>query len=130
MLYAARERSFGLYLAGFLALFVFSGIGNGSTYKMIPAIFRARAADAVTSGHRDPEAAARWARRMTGALIGIAGAVGASGGVLVNIAFRQSFLTSGNADAAYLAFIGWYALCFAVTWVVYLRPRAGRLANV
>ncbi|MEK8109339.1 hypothetical protein NKG94_41130 [Micromonospora sp. M12] len=41
VLYAARERSFGLYLAGFLALFVFSGVGNGSTYKMIPAIFRA-----------------------------------------------------------------------------------------
>ena len=50
--------------------------------------------------------------------------------MLVNIAFRQSFLSSGNADAAYLAFIGWYALCFAVTWVVYRRPRAGRLANV
>ena len=44
MLYAARERSLPLYLAGFLSLFVFSGIGNGSTYKMIPAIFRARAA--------------------------------------------------------------------------------------
>ncbi|MGC4744207.1 MFS transporter [Micromonospora sp. DT201] len=130
VLYAARERSFGLYLAGFLALFVFSGVGNGSTYKMIPAIFRARAADAVAAGLRDPEAAARWARRMTGALIGIAGAVGASGGVLVNIAFRQSFLGSGNADAAYLAFIGWYALCFAVTWVVYRRPRASRLTNV
>ncbi|MGW5560431.1 nitrate/nitrite transporter [Micromonospora sp. NPDC003944] len=130
VLYAARERSFGLYLAGFLALFVFSGVGNGSTYKMIPAIFRARAADAVATGQRDPEAAARWARRMTGALIGIAGAIGAFGGVLVNIAFRQSFLSSGNADAAYLAFIGWYALCFAITWVVYRRPRAGRLANV
>lgn len=130
VLYAARERSFGLYLAGFLALFVFSGVGNGSTYKMIPAIFRARAADAVATGPRDPEAAARWARRMTGALIGIAGAIGASGGVLVNIAFRQSFLGSGNADSAYLAFIGWYALCCAVTWFVYRRPGSHRLAGV
>jgi NNP family nitrate/nitrite transporter-like MFS transporter len=50
--------------------------------------------------------------------------------VLVNVAFRQSFLTSGTADAAYLAFIAWYALCFAVTWVVYLRPGARRLAGV
>ncbi|WP_406072830.1 hypothetical protein [Micromonospora sp. NBC_01638] len=43
-------------------------------------------------------------------------AVPAAPGVLVNIAFRQSFLGSGNA--AYLAFIGWYALCFAITRVV------------
>ena len=67
---------------------------------------------------------------MTGALIGIAGAVGASGGVLVNIAFRQSFLTWGSADAAYLAFIVAYALCFGVTWLVYLRPGPRRLTGV
>ena len=36
---------------------------------------------------------------MSGALIGIAGAVGAFGGVLVNLAFRQSFLSSGSGDA-------------------------------
>ncbi|WP_307812441.1 nitrate/nitrite transporter [Micromonospora coerulea] len=129
VLYAARERSLPLYLTGFLSLFVFSGVGNGSTYKMIPAIFRARArAEAELTGDR--EAADRRARRLSGALIGIAGAVGASGGVLVNVAFRQSFLTSGNADAAYLAFIGWYALCFLVTWAVYLRPGPRRLAGV
>jgi NNP family nitrate/nitrite transporter-like MFS transporter len=129
VLYAARDRSFPLYLIGFLALFVFSGIGNGSTYKMIPAIFRARAAsEAALTGDRT--AAERRARRLSGALIGIAGAVGAAGGVLVNVAFRQSFLASGTADAAYLAFIGWYALCFAVTWVVYLRPGRRKLTGV
>ncbi|MFG1739634.1 MFS transporter [Micromonospora chalcea] len=129
VLYAARDRSFPLYLAGFLALFVFSGIGNGSTYKMIPAIFRARAvAESELTG--DPEAAQRRARRLAGAVIGIAGAVGASGGVLVNVAFRQSFLASGTADAAYLAFIAWYALCFLVTWVVYLRPGPRTLVGV
>ncbi|NES31074.1 MFS transporter [Micromonospora terminaliae] len=129
VLYAARDRSFPLYLAGFLALFVFSGIGNGSTYKMIPAIFRARAAaEAELAGDR--EAAERRARRRCGALIGIAGAVGASGGVLVNVAFRQSFLASGTADAAYLAFIAWYALCFLVTWAVYLRRGPRKLVGV
>ncbi|WP_243420512.1 MFS transporter [Micromonospora globispora] len=129
VLYAARDRSFPLYLAGFLALFVFSGIGNGSTYKMIPAIFRARAVtEAELTGDR--EAAERRARRLAGALIGIAGAVGASGGVLVNIAFRQSFLAAGTADAAYLAFIAFYALCFAVTWAVYLRPGPRKLSGV
>ena len=54
---------------------------------------------------------------MSGALIGIAGAVGALGGVLVNLAFRQSFMTTGTGDSAYL-------VCVAVTWTVYLRPKA------
>ncbi|MER7165842.1 nitrate/nitrite transporter [Micromonospora sp. NPDC000207] len=130
VLYASRDRSFGLYLVGFLALFVFSGVGNGSTYKMIPAIFRARAGASVATGRREAEAAERWARRMTGSLIGVAGAVGAFGGVLVNVAFRQSFLASGTADAAYLAFVAWYVLCFLLTWAVYLRPGTHRLPGV
>ena len=41
---AGNVNSFPLYLVGFMALFVFSGVGNGSTYKMIPAIFKAKAA--------------------------------------------------------------------------------------
>jgi NNP family nitrate/nitrite transporter-like MFS transporter len=110
VLLASQQRSLPLYLVGFIALFVFSGIGNGSTYKMIPAIFRTR--------YRGDE---HQARRLAGAVIGIAGAIGAFGGVLVNLAFRQSFLSYGTADAAYLAFIAFYALCIAVTWVVYLR---------
>ena len=40
---------------------------------------------------------------MSGALIGIAGAIGAFGGVLVNLAFRQSFLSYKNGNAAYIA---------------------------
>jgi NNP family nitrate/nitrite transporter-like MFS transporter len=113
VLLAAREHSLPLYLIGFIALFVFSGIGNGSTYKMIPAIFRAK------TPHDEHEA-----RRLSGAVIGIAGAIGAFGGVLVNLAFRQSFLATKSADAAYVAFIAFYALCFLVTWAVYVRRPA------
>ena len=80
-------------------------------------------AAAVAEGG-DPAAADREALRMSGALIGIAGAVGAFGGVLVNLAFRQSFLTTGTGDAAYLVFIAFYVVCVVVTWVVYLRPQA------
>ena len=63
-------------------------------------------------------------------MIGIAGAIGAFGGVLVNLAFRQSFLTLKNGDAAYLAFIAFYAVCFAVTWLVFIRKHPGRLEGV
>jgi nitrate/nitrite transporter NarK len=99
-------------------LFVLSGLGNGSAYTMIPAIFRA------ASGEEHE------ARRMSGAVIGIAGAAGAFGGVLVNLAFRQSFLTYKTGNVAYLAFIGFYLACMAVTWAVYLRPSPARLAGV
>ncbi|MFG1607561.1 nitrate/nitrite transporter [Actinoplanes sp. NPDC049265] len=119
VLVASQSRSLPLYLIGFVALFVFSGIGNGSTYKMIPAIFRAR--------HPESESEAR---RLSGSVIGIAGAIGAFGGVLVNLAFRQSFLEYGSADAAYLTFIAFYAVCVGVTWVVYRRPSARKLIVV
>ena len=116
-------------MIGFVLLFVFSGIGNGSTYKMIPAIFHAKAQLEVGSGV-DVVDADRRAIRRSGALIGLAGAIGALGGVLVNLAFRQSFLTLKNGDGAYLAFLGCYAVCFAVTWWVFLRKYEGRLEGV
>jgi NNP family nitrate/nitrite transporter-like MFS transporter len=113
VLIASQQRSLPLYLVGFITLFILSGLGNGSTYKMIPAIFKQKYAG---DEHQ--------ARRISGAVIGIAGAIGAVGGVLVNLAFRQSFLTYKDADAAYIGFIAFYALCVLITWAVYLRPAA------
>jgi nitrate/nitrite transporter NarK len=129
VLAASYQRSLPLFLIGFIALCVFSGIGNGSTYKMIPTIFRSRAQLAVAAG-ADSDEATHNARRLSGALIGIAGAIGAFGGVLVNLAFRQSFLSNGNGNAAYVAFIVFYLACVALTWFVYLRKSPRRLAGV
>lgn len=129
VLIASLQQSLPLFIAGFMALFVFAGIGNGSTYKMIPAIFRAKADLDVAAG-ASSDAADANARRLSGALIGIAGAVGALGGVLVNVAFRESFLRMGDGDAAYVAFLAFYGLCILVTWAVYLRPSSRRLAGV
>ena len=117
VLAASIQKSLDLYLVGFVALFVLSGVGNGSTYKMIPAIFSAKLPSLTE------------ARRLSGALIGIAGAIGAFGGVLVNVAFRQSFLSTGKADGAYIGFIAFYGVCVVVTYVVYLR-KGHRLAGV
>lgn len=130
VLTASLLQSLPLYVLGFVSLFVLSGLGNGSTYKMIPAIFRAEAAAAVRRGV-DAEVADREARRLSRALIGIAGATGAFGGVLVNLAFRQSFLAHGTGTAAYVAFVAFYVACVAVTWKVYVRPSTtGELAGV
>ncbi len=129
VLVASLQASLPMFVVGFTALFVFSGIGNGSTYKMIPAVFRAKSAKLIVAG-ADRVGSDREARRLSGALIGIAGAVGAFGGVLVNVAFRQSFLETGAGNAAYIAFLAFYGVCFALTWTVYLRPSRGQLAGV
>lgn len=105
------------YIAGFVALFILSGIGNGSVYKMIPSIFEARS-------HSLPlnEAERRqWSRSMSGALIGFAGAVGALGGVGVNLALRQSYLSSGTATSAFWVFVGIYIAASVLTWLIYVR---------
>lgn len=129
VLVASLQESLPLFIVGFTALFVLCGIGNGSTYKMIPAVFRAKSRRQVDAG-ADLTTSDREARRLSGALIGIAGAIGAFGGVLVNVAFRQSFLETGEGNAAYVAFLAFYGLCLLVTWAVYLRPSASRLAGV
>ncbi|MEV4945133.1 nitrate/nitrite transporter [Streptomyces sp. NPDC053755] len=121
LLVASRSGSAGLFVAGFTALFVLSGMGNGSTYKMIPAVFAREAEDAITSG-ADAQPAFARARRVSGAVIGIAGAVGGLGGVAINLAFRSSYQgASGNAEIAFLCFLGFYALCVLVLLTVYGR---------
>jgi NNP family nitrate/nitrite transporter-like MFS transporter len=96
---------------------------------MIPAIFGSKAQLDVAAG-ADSAAATHEARRLSNAVIGIAGAIGAAGGVLVNIAFRQSFLHSGTGNGAYIGFIAYYVLCALITWTVYVRASRTKLAGV
>jgi MFS transporter, NNP family, nitrate/nitrite transporter len=110
------------YVVGFILLFILSGIGNGSTYKMIPSIFEAKA-----QGHdewtRDEKAA--WSRRMSGALIGFAGAIGALGGVFINVVLRASYVGHAkSATNAFWVFLAFYVVCAVVTWAVFLRMRS------
>ncbi|HLU57362.1 MAG TPA: nitrate/nitrite transporter [Pseudonocardia sp.] len=119
---ASAVGSLALFTVGFVLLFVFTGVGNGSTYKMIPAIFRGRARVAVESGESGPEPAYLQARRLSGAVIGIAGAIGALGGLFINLAFRQSFQATQSGDPAFWSFLVFYVVCIVVTYVVYLRP--------
>lgn len=119
---ASTGDSLAPFTAVFVALFVLTGVGNGSTYKMIPGIFQAKATARGLRG----EAAAAYGRRLSGASMGLIGAVGALGGVGINLAFRQSYLSYGSGTGAFVAFLVFYALCIAVTWAVYLRrPLAG-----
>ncbi|MFD7467760.1 nitrate/nitrite transporter [Streptomyces tendae] len=119
---ASMEKSLALFVTVFVALFVLSGLGNGSTFKMIPGIFHSKALARGLTG----EEAVRHGRRLSGASMGLIGAVGGLGGVGINLAFRQSFLSSGSGTGAFVAFLAFYAVCIVVTWAVYLRRPAVR----
>ncbi|CAM5300937.1 nitrate/nitrite transporter [Streptomyces hirsutus] len=120
LIVASMQKSLVLFTVAFVVLFVLTGLGNGSTYKMIPGIFQAKALARGLSG----EEAAAHGRRLSGASMGLIGAVGALGGVGINLAFRQSFLSYGSGTGAFVAFLVFYAVCLAVTRAVYLRRPA------
>ncbi len=104
-LYSLRAHAFGAFLFAFLALFVATGVGNGSTFRMIPSMFPVR---------RDAAAA-----------IGFTSAIGALGGYFVPRAFAASIHDTGSVVTALASFIVFYATCLGITW----WPRAGREAS-
>ena len=64
---------------------------------------------------------------MSGALIGFAGAVGALGGVFINVALRLSYVGSAkSATNAFWVFLAFYVVCAVVTWFVFLRMQSVR----
>ncbi|ADD42401.1 MFS transporter [Stackebrandtia nassauensis] len=110
--------SFGWFFASFLALFVLSGVGNGSTFRMIPAIYRAEAA---TSDGPEATAALDLARKRSAAVIGFSSAVGALGGFAIPRGFGASLAATGSVDTALLVFVVVYAGCGVANWWFYQR---------
>jgi NNP family nitrate/nitrite transporter-like MFS transporter len=119
---ALKAGSFPGFLISFLVLFVASGAGNGSTYRMIPAVFRRTTLD--LDGRPDLVRA----RREAAACIGIASAVGAYGGFLVPRGFAMSSSHFGSLIPALYSFCGFYVICLALTYFCYLR-RGGPLSQ-
>ncbi|MFI6640269.1 MFS transporter [Streptomyces sp. NPDC050504] len=112
---AVRGHSYAGFLLAFLALFLTAGIGNGSTYRMIPALFVARALR--EGGPGDERERRARGRRLAAAALGLVSAIGALGGFFVNRALGESIGATGDSGGALLAFTAYYVLCAAVTWV-------------
>ncbi|BBZ15301.1 nitrate/nitrite transporter [Mycobacterium branderi] len=108
------------YIGGFMILFVLSGFGNGAVYKMIPSVFDARShLLAVSEAERR-----HWSEATSGAVIGFVAAFGALGGVAINLALRQSYLSTGTETPAYWIFLAFYAFAAVLTWSRYVRRPA------
>jgi NNP family nitrate/nitrite transporter-like MFS transporter len=113
--------SFWIFLAIFMVIFGATGIGNGSTYRMIPSIFSARAG--VKDAHNN--AGDVGVQRKTSAAIGIISAIGAYGGFIIPQLLGASLAETGSYANAIWGFIGAYGLLIAITAVFYLRRGAG-----
>ena len=117
---ALHQHSPVLFFASFLVLFTGAGIGNGATYRMIPAVFRA--------GANGPDGLAA-ARTAAAGCIGIAGAVGAYGGFLIPRGFAVAKESFGSLVPALWVFVGAYVVMAAVTYAVYARRGAALAAE-
>ncbi len=115
VIWSVQAHSFVSFLLAFMVLFSLSGIGNGTTYRMIPAIFRARSGDG-------PEAR-QSAKVQSAAALGVISAIGAYGGFLIPRSFGISINNTGGIEAALYGFVVFYAACSLVTWWCYLRSR-------
>ena len=116
---------FPLFLAISLLVFVASGIGNGSTFRMIPAAFKAEhARRSAGFGGIARAAADRNSRREAAAVLGFSSAIAAYGSFVIPQAYNASISLTGGVAAALFGFCAFYVTCVGVTWYCFLRRPA------
>jgi len=148
-----QQRSFFIFFSSYMVIFLLAGMGNGSTYKMIPSIFAVLGRREAEEKGLDPKALTVEFKRRAAAVIGVAGAIGAFGGFMIQVVLRQASLgvsdlvkaaktpaekvavAAANADwsvPALWVFLGSYVVFAAVTWAVYLRKSsiAGKVPSM
>ena len=122
VLYFVSEKEFVGFLTMFLILFVTTGVGNGSTYRMIPSIFREQNfAKARGTGEAARAAVLHMANIESGAALGFIGAIGACGGYFIPRGFGASIAATGGPNIALAAYLAYYVICLVLTWRFYLR---------
>jgi NNP family nitrate/nitrite transporter-like MFS transporter len=96
------ERYFIPFLVTFVVLFATTGIGNGSTFRMIPIIF---------------------SKEQAGPVLGWTSAIAAYGAYLIPKIFATQ-IEAGTPEYALYGFAVYYASCLAVNWWFYARKNA------
>ncbi len=141
-IYGVQQHSFPIFFASFMAIFLLAGMGNGSTYRMIPSIFATLGRKEAAEKGLDLKKTILDYKHQAAAVIGIAGAIGAFGGFLIQVAFRQASLgvsaavkaaetpaeklaiAQAQADwsiPALWVFLFAYVVFAGMTWFFYLR---------
>ncbi len=133
VIYAVQTKDFAAFLTMFLILFITTGVGNGSTFRMIPSIFReAKLRGAQGAGEDGRAAALKAAGIESAAVLGFTSAIGACGGYLIPRGFGASIASTGGPHLALMVFLAFYVSCIALTWWYYMRKSflAGRAPSL
>jgi NNP family nitrate/nitrite transporter-like MFS transporter len=113
------------FLAMFILLFFTTGIGNGSTFRMIPVIFlNERQREAAGKGAAAEEQAVKDASKEAAAVLGFTSAFAAYGAFFIPKGFGTSIAVTGGPEMALYGFVVFYLSCIALTWWVYARRNA------
>ena len=119
------QGSFALFLGLFMLLFVTTGVGNGSTFRMIPIIYRVKHTRlAEKNGNAADDDTIRAARRESAAVLGFSSAIGAFGGFFIPKSYGTSIALTGGPEGALIVFAAFYLTCLGVTWWWYHRAGA------
>lgn len=122
---ALHEHQFLVFLVSFITMFVLTGLGNGSTFCMIPIIFQTeRERAAAGKGEAILRQSRLDAAKESAAVLGFSGAIGAYGGFFIPQSFGTSIKLTGAPDIALYAFIVFYVSCMLITWWFYARKGA------
>ncbi len=122
VMYFVEQQQFAGFLTMFLILFFLTGVGNGSTYRSIPLIFRTeRLSEAEGQGETGRALALKAAGLEAGAALGFIGAVGSVGGFLIPRGFGASIAATGGPYLALEIFLAFYITCLALNWWYYMR---------
>jgi len=119
--------SFAIFFAGFMALFFFTGVGNSSTFQMIPVIMRREVPRLLP--HLSPGETRRQTELESAAIVAFTSAIGGYGGFFIPKAYGTSISVLGTPVGALWAFLVFYIVCLGVTWFVYTR-RGGLLHDI
>ena len=111
--------AFPIFFGAFLWLFFWTGVGNASTFQMIPAIVRndmPRLMPQASQAER-----LRASEMEAAAIVGFTSAIGAYGGFFIPKAFGDSLAQTGRPEGALLVFFGFYLSCLVLNWAFYAR---------
>ena len=118
----ADPGSAGRFYAAFLVLFLATGIGNGSVFRMVPTVFHKLHAQRARGG--DAEALARAKREgeiEASVALGFTAAIAAFGLFFIPVVVGIALQASGSPHAAWYVFIAFYLSCALGTWYWYRR---------
>jgi NNP family nitrate/nitrite transporter-like MFS transporter len=110
------------FFASFMALFFLTGVGNASTFQMIPSILRQEVPRLMPE--LDQAATLKQAERESAAIIAFTSAIAAYGAFFIPKAYGTSIGLTGGPEAALWMFGVFYAVCVVITWACYSRKGA------